>query len=109
MTKALLIAALAMFASPAAAYDIVTIDQLEAYAPAEIHGTVDRVTDEDTFVLRDETGTIPVYIGPHRVPVGAGANVIVFGRLDDDRPREVYADRLTLPDGETIQVGGPYE
>ncbi len=109
LTRLALIAATSLLASPALAYELTTVDQLQPYEPAALQGTVERVTDSDTFVLEDATGSIRVYIGPHRMPVGAGDAVTVNGRLDDDLPREVYADQLVLSDGQVVEVGGPYE
>jgi uncharacterized protein YdeI (BOF family) len=104
-----LIAAVSVLATPVLAYELTTVDQLQPYEQAVLNGTVERVTDDDTFVFRDSTGTIRVYIGPHRMPVSAGDAVTVRGRLDDDLPREVYAEQLVLSDGQVVQVGGPYE
>jgi uncharacterized protein YdeI (BOF family) len=109
LTRLALIAATSLLASPALAYELTTVDQLQPYEPAALQGTVERVTDSDTFVFEDATGSIRVYIGPHRMPVGAGDAVTVNGRLDDDLPREVYADQLVLSDGQVVEVGGPYE
>ncbi|MFN3170099.1 MAG: NirD/YgiW/YdeI family stress tolerance protein [Hyphomicrobiales bacterium] len=109
MTRLALIGVSSFLAVPALAYQLTTVDQLEPYEPAALEGTVERVTDSDTFVFEDATGSIRVYIGPHRMPVGAGDAVTVKGRLDDDLPREVYADQLVLSDGQVIEVGGPYE
>lgn len=109
LTKLALIAAVSVLTTPVLAYELTTVDQLQPYEPAALNGTVERVTDDDTFVFRDSTGTIRVYIGPHRMPVSAGDAVTVRGRLDDDLPREVYAEQLVLSDGQVVQVGGPYE
>ncbi|MFN3226387.1 MAG: NirD/YgiW/YdeI family stress tolerance protein [Hyphomicrobiales bacterium] len=109
MTRLALIAAVSVLATPVLAYELTTVDQLQPYEQAVLNGTVERVTDDDTFVFRDSTGTIRVYIGPHRMPVSAGDAVTVRGRLDDDLPREVYAEQLVLSDGQVVQVGGPYE
>jgi uncharacterized protein YdeI (BOF family) len=109
LTKLALIAAVSVLATPGLAYELTTVDQLQPYEPAALNGTVERVTDDDTFVFRDATGTIRVYIGPRPMPVGAGDAVTARGRLDDDLPREVYAEQLVLSDGQVVQVGGPYE
>lgn len=79
-----------------------SIADLTPYTPVTVSGIVDRVTDEDTFILRDHTGRIPVYLGPNRVPVVAGTAVTVSGFLDDDWPREIYADGLTTGDGQSF-------
>lgn len=109
LTRAGLIGLIWLLASSAFAYDLTTVDQLRPYEPATLQGTVQRVTESDTFVFEDATGSVQIYIGPHRMPVGAGDSVTVNGRLDDGWPREVYADELVLSDGQVIEVGGPYE
>lgn len=86
-----------------------TIASLTAEDRVTISGVVDRVTDEDTFVLRDTTGSIPVYLGPNRVPVEVGMTVTVHGIVDDDVPREIYAESLIKPDGQTITFDHSYD
>ncbi len=76
-----------------------------------LRGEVQRIQDEDEFVLRDESGTIEVYIGwKNDMPLRVGQTVTVHGVADDDafpgRRPDVYARRLVLPDGETIQLRG---
>jgi uncharacterized protein YdeI (BOF family) len=74
-----------------------------------VRGTVARIRDTDEFVLRDDSGSIRVYIGwRNRMPVSTGDDVTVFGTADDDvfpgfRP-EIYADRIVLPDGRRIAL-----
>lgn len=86
-----------------------SIAELTPYTPVTVSGIVERITDEDTFILRDPTGTIPVYLGPNRVPVAAGTAVTVSGMLDDDWPREIYADGLTTDDGQSFSFEHRYE
>ena len=71
-------------------------------------GTVDRITDEDEFVLRDASGTVRVYVGPNRVPAAPGEAVTVIGHVDDDRPIEVYATRIVLADGTQVELPHRY-
>lgn len=74
-----------------------------------VRGAVARIRDTDEFVLRDDSGSIRVYIGwRNRMPVSTGDDVTVFGTADDDvfpgfRP-EIYADRIVLPDGRRIAL-----
>lgn len=82
-------------ASPVAAVSDETIATLPSGERVTISGVVDRVSNDDTFILRDETGSIPVYLGPNRVPVEVGMAVTVHGIVDDDVPREIYANRPT--------------
>ena len=78
-----------------------------------LRGVVDRVRDTDEFVLRDDSGSIRVYIGwRNRMPVAAGDVVTVYGVADDDvfpgRRPEVYARRIITADGReiTLRRGG---
>jgi uncharacterized protein YdeI (BOF family) len=74
-----------------------------------LQGEVRRLRDSDEFVLRDDTGTITIYIGwRNRMPVSVGQRVTVVGTADDDalpglRP-EIYAARIVLPDGRTVEL-----
>ncbi|MEL7175974.1 MAG: hypothetical protein AAGK28_05575 [Pseudomonadota bacterium] len=74
-----------------------------------LSGSVARILDEDTFVLADPSGTIPVYIGPHPMPVAVEMAITVTGQIDDDLPRELYATQLILPGDRVIEVGGAYD
>jgi uncharacterized protein YdeI (BOF family) len=71
-------------------------------------GTVERITDEDEFVLRDASGTIRVYVGPNRVPAGPDESVIVIGHVDDDRPLGVYATEMVRADGSRVALPHRY-
>jgi uncharacterized protein YdeI (BOF family) len=81
-----------------------------------LRGEVARIRDTDEFVLRDDTGSIDVYIGwRNRMPVRSGDRVTVIGFADDDvfpgmRP-DIYADRLVLADGRVVVLerGGYYD
>jgi uncharacterized protein YdeI (BOF family) len=74
-----------------------------------VRGVVDRIRDTDEFVLRDDSGTIRIYIGwRNRMPVASGDRVTVIGVADDDvfpgfRP-EIYASRIVLPSGQTVTL-----
>jgi uncharacterized protein YdeI (BOF family) len=74
-----------------------------------LQGTVERIRDTDEFILRDDSGTIRVYIGwRNAMPVAPGEVVTVFGVADDDvfpglRP-EIYADRIVTADGRTVTL-----
>lgn len=74
-----------------------------------LQGTVERIRDTDEFILRDDSGSIRVYIGwRNAMPVGPGEVVTVFGVADDDvfpglRP-EIYADRIVTADGRTVTL-----
>lgn len=91
----------------------IPVDQVRRGQSVVLRGVVDRIRDTDEFRLRDDSGTIQVYIGwRNRMPVATGDRITVFGVADDDvfpgaRP-EIYADRITLADGRTVvlQRGG---
>ena len=75
-----------------------------------VAGTVDRMLDEDEFRLRDETGTLRVYVGPNWVPVDVGEAVTVFGYMDDALIRpELYAREITRADGTVVTLSQRYE
>ena len=79
-------------------------------AMVTVQGTVDRVTDEDEFRLSDASGDILIYIGPNAMPVAAGDQVTVQGRVDDGiGPREIYAQGLTLADGTVVTLDLRYD
>lgn len=74
-----------------------------------LRGEVQRLRDSDEFVLRDDTGTITIYIGwRNRMPVSVGQIVTVVGTADDDvipgRRPEIYASRIVLPDGRAVEL-----
>ncbi len=110
MTRVVVFSALLLsLTGPAIARNTVSIADAPTYAPVTLSGSVDRIIDDDTFVLADASGTIPVYIGPHAMPVTVDMVVTVTGAIDDDLPRELYAEQLILPDNRVIDVGGAYD
>jgi uncharacterized protein YdeI (BOF family) len=84
--------------------DTTSVRDLRRGMPAMIDGAVERITDDDEFLLADETGSILVYIGPNPMPVRAGDRVRVAGTVDDDGPLELYATEVTLPDGRVVPL-----
>jgi uncharacterized protein YdeI (BOF family) len=85
------------------------IAALRPHETALIEGVVDRVLDEDEFRLRDDSGSIRVYVGwRNRVPAAPGDRVTVLGVVDADGPgglfREVYASEITLPGGRVVRL-----
>jgi uncharacterized protein YdeI (BOF family) len=102
MKPALLTAALVLAALPATADQPIAIADIARNATVTVAGTVDRLTDEDEFVLADRTGQVRVYVGPNRVPVAPGDVVTVSGMVDEDLRLEIYADRITRADGTTF-------
>ncbi len=95
--------------APAADATITPIRDVRRGQSVTLRGTVQRVRDTDEFVLRDDTGSITIYIGwRNRMPVAVGQLVTVIGTADDDvlpglRP-EIYASGVVLPDGRTVDL-----
>jgi uncharacterized protein YdeI (BOF family) len=71
-----------------------------------IAGTVDRITDEDEFYLRDNTGSIKVWTGNSFFTVEPGETVQVSGFVDDGLFIEVYATEIVRESGDVIQISG---
>jgi len=106
----LLVSAPVVVAQTAAPATVTPIADAARGTMVTLAGTVDRITDEDEFILRDDSGTIRIYVGPNWVPAQVGDWVTVTGRVDDDLlTREVYARTLTMPDGSTVTFDLRYE
>jgi len=71
-----------------------------------VSGTVERISDEDEFVLADASGSIPVWTGNQFFTVDQGETVVVKGFVDDDLILEIYATEITRADGSTVSIGG---
>ncbi|MEO1237734.1 MAG: NirD/YgiW/YdeI family stress tolerance protein [Planctomycetota bacterium] len=96
-------------AAPPPRVKITPVDRVRRGQPVVLRGEVERVRDEDEFVLRDATGSIEVYIGwQNPMPVRVGDRVTVHGVADDDafpgRRPDVYAREIVLPDGTTRRM-----
>ena len=91
-------------APPLAIARTTDIASIERGAVVTLSGTVDRIADEDEFVLRDASGTVLIYVGPTRVPVELGEVVTVQGTVDDDVTPEVYATQITRADGRVVAL-----
>ena len=89
---------------------VTAITDVERGAMVTVVGTVDRLLDEDEFRLRDDTGSLRVYVGPNWVPAELGETVTVFGFMDDDilRP-ELYAREITRADGTVVELSHRYD
>lgn len=94
-----LAAALAAFAIPAAAAAPTPIADLVRDTPATVAGVVERLTDEDEFLLSDATGTVRIYVGPNPIPVTPGEAITVTGVVDEDAVLEIYAREIVGADG----------
>ena len=108
--KKRLVVLTALLALPATATiaDVMAIGDIRRGMMATVEGSVDRITDEDEFILADATGTIRVYIGPNAMPVRVGDAVRVDGFVDDDLRIELYADTITLADGRVVNLPRGY-
>ena len=89
------------------------IGELRPYDIVLIQGVVERITDEDEFRIRDDSGSVRVYIGwRNRMPVAQGDRITVFGIVDSDGPggtfREVYAYEVTTPTGRVVDLQRPH-
>lgn len=73
-----------------------------------LHGVVQRITDEDEFILSDASGRIPVYVGPNAVPATQGETLTVVGRVDDDGVHEIYATLIIRADGTKVVLDHRY-
>lgn len=110
--KSILVAAVfSVVGSVLAAGDVhVPISEAQRGMPIVVQGTVERISDEDEFVIADTTGGIRVYIGPNQVPAVVGERVVVHGIVDDDLgPLEIYASRLTRADGTVVNFAQRYD
>ena len=72
--------------------------------PVTLSGKVMRITDADTFRLKDETGVVSVYVGPNRLPVQVGETVTVLGALEEGFPPEVVARAIRREDGSEVAL-----
>lgn len=95
---------------PVSQEEVRTIASLRRGEYAVIRAEVYRIPDEDEIRVRDETGRIEVYLGAvgnARDLVTVGDIVTIVGWVDDDWfdvPRELYASRIILADGTTIEL-----
>jgi hypothetical protein len=109
MKHALIGVIVALCLTPALAETLTPISDLVRNSNVSISGTVDRLTDEDEFVMSDSTGSARVYVGPNAVPANLGENVIVRGFVDDDLPLELYARELVRADGTVVMFDHRYD
>jgi uncharacterized protein YdeI (BOF family) len=97
-------------ASAAYAQTPVPIEDAKRGTMVTVAGTVERITDEDEFILTDQSDSIRVYVGPNWVPAQVGDTVTVHGFVDDDLlRRELYARTLTMADGTTFTFDRRYD
>ena len=71
-----------------------------------VSGTVERITDEDEFIVADESGSITVSTGTQFFTVDEGETVVVAGFVDDDLQLEIYATEIVRADGSVVSIRG---
>jgi uncharacterized protein YdeI (BOF family) len=108
MKRLVFMAALLTLPAGAALAEVMAIGDLRRGMMVTVEGSVERITDEDEFILADTTGSIRVYIGPNPMPLHAGDSARVEGFVDDDLRMEIYADRITMADGTVVTLPRNY-
>lgn len=84
----------------------VAIADIRRGTMVSVSGVVERVSDEDEFVIRDASGAIPVWTGQSFFTVQPGESVVVNGFVDDDLLLEIYAQEIIKQDGSVITISG---
>ena len=75
-----------------------------------VAGTVERITDEDEFILTDTSDSIRVYVGPNWGARQCGrCRDRALDFIDNDLLRELYARTLTMPNGEVVAFERRYD
>lgn len=87
-------------------YAITPIGDVVKNTMVTVSGSVQRISDEDEFVLADESGSISVWTGSEFFTVDQGESVVVTGFIDDDLIIEIYAQEITRADGTVVTIGG---
>lgn len=85
---------------------VTSISDVTRNTMVTLSGTVQRITDEDEFILEDSTGTIPVWTGNQFFAVSEGEAIRVTGFIDDDLLIELYAQQIMRADGAVVSIGG---
>ena len=84
------------------------IADLERGTIATIEGVVQRISDEDEFLIADTSGSIKVWTGTTFFPVEQGERVSVRGFVDDGILRELYAQQIVRENGSVVQISSDY-
>ena len=106
-----LAAAMALFMAtgvPSHAETITPIAEAARGAAVTVRGAVARVLDYDEIRLADASGDIVVYLGPEPPTIGAGEQLTIRGRIDDDWPRELYAQEIVRSNGDVVALRQEY-
>lgn len=100
----------ATFPDMVLAQDITPIADVQRGTNVTVAGTVERITDEDEFIIADTSGSIRVYIGPGIVPVDSGEQITLTGLVDNDIVwQEIYARTITRADGTELTFDHRYD
>lgn len=91
-------------ASSSSPSDLTPIGSLVRNTFVSVEGTVQRVTDEDEFIVADQTGSITVWTGTTFGAVTPGERVVVRGFVDDDLLIEIYAQEIVKEDGTVLEL-----
>lgn len=83
----------------------VPIGDLQRNTFVTVQGTVERVTDEDEFLIADQSGSVRVWTANSFFTVEPGESVTVQGFVDDDVFLEIYAQEITRADGTVLTIG----
>lgn len=84
--------------------DLTPIASVARNTFVSVEGTVQRVTDEDEFIVADQTGSITVWTGTTFGAVTPGERVVVRGFVDDDLLIEIYAQEIVKGDGTVLEL-----
>lgn len=91
-------------AVPAQSGSLTAIADLQRGQTVMVQGVVQRISDEDEFILADDTGTVEVWTGNTFFTVETGEQVTVRGFVDDDLRLEIYAQEIVKGDGTTVSI-----
>ena len=84
--------------------DVTPIGDVVKNTMVTVSGSVQRISDEDEFVLADESGSISVWTGSQFFTVDQGESVVVTGFIDNDLIIEIYAQEITRADGTVVTI-----
>ena len=85
--------------------DVIAISEVQRGQTVTVQGTVDHFFDSDEIRLRDESGTLRVYLGPDILPIESGERLRISGIMDNDLfLNELYAREVTRADGTVIEI-----
>ncbi|MCE8005645.1 hypothetical protein [Aestuariivita sp.] len=94
----------------AALADITPIADVKRGQSVVVEGVVDRFFDTDEIRLRDDSGTLRVYLGSQTLPLRSGERIVIEGIMDDSLVmNELYAREITRENGEKISVSNTYD